>query len=119
MQLTTILNRWLFSRFWNASSSVTVRRPFGPATVTRAPFEMARLAGESEVFVIGGGQVYAQALPLAQRLYLTRVHATLVAAQARVVLNFGRLTRVLAKRDHPAHALAAAGGDVIAARTMT
>ena len=27
------------------------------------------------------------------------LHATLVAAQARVVLNFGRLTRVLAKRD--------------------
>ena len=28
-----------------------------------------------EVFVIGGAEIYAQALPLAGRLYLTRVHA--------------------------------------------
>lgn len=32
-------------------------------------------ACEEEVFVIGGGQVYRQALPLADRLYLTCVHA--------------------------------------------
>jgi len=30
---------------------------------------------EDEVFVIGGGQIYKQALPLANKLYLTRVHA--------------------------------------------
>jgi len=29
---------------------------------------------EEEVFVIGGGQIFAQALPLADRMYLTRVH---------------------------------------------
>ena len=28
-----------------------------------------------EIFVIGGAEVYRQALPLAQRIYLTRVHA--------------------------------------------
>ncbi|HXD78871.1 MAG TPA: dihydrofolate reductase [Puia sp.] len=28
-----------------------------------------------EVFVAGGGQIYAEALPLADRIYLTRVHA--------------------------------------------
>lgn len=33
--------------------------------------ELAR--GDSEVFVIGGAQVYAQALPLANRLYVTFV----------------------------------------------
>jgi dihydrofolate reductase len=33
--------------------------------------------GETEAFVIGGGQIYAQALPLAERIYLTQVHATL------------------------------------------
>jgi dihydrofolate reductase len=34
------------------------------------------LAGpEAEVMVIGGGQIYASALPLAQRLYLTEVDA--------------------------------------------
>jgi dihydrofolate reductase len=30
---------------------------------------------EEEVFIIGGGEVYRQALPLAGRLYLTRIHA--------------------------------------------
>lgn len=37
--------------------------------------EAARAAGEQELFVIGGAQVFALALPLAQRFYLTRVHA--------------------------------------------
>jgi dihydrofolate reductase len=36
---------------------------------------VARDAGESVCFVIGGAGVYAQALPLARRLYLTEVHA--------------------------------------------
>lgn len=30
-----------------------------------------------EVFVIGGGEIYRQALPIADVIYLTRVHATL------------------------------------------
>ena len=29
---------------------------------------------EKEVFIAGGGQVYAQALPVSDRIYLTRVH---------------------------------------------
>ena len=37
---------------------------------------LAMTAHEPEVFVIGGAQLYAQALPLATRLYLTEVHAT-------------------------------------------
>jgi dihydrofolate reductase len=32
-------------------------------------------AGEDEVFVIGGGQLYSEALPRVDRLYLTRVSA--------------------------------------------
>jgi dihydrofolate reductase len=36
--------------------------------------EAARAAGEDELFVIGGAQVFAQALPLATRFYLTRVY---------------------------------------------
>jgi dihydrofolate reductase len=37
--------------------------------------EFARMAGEQELFVIGGAQVFAQALPFAQRFYLTAVYA--------------------------------------------
>ncbi len=40
-----------------------------------AGIDLAKKAGEQELFVIGGAQVFAQALPLAQRLHLTRVHA--------------------------------------------
>ena len=37
--------------------------------------EIARKAGEDEVFIAGGAAVYARALPLADRFYLSRVHA--------------------------------------------
>lgn len=37
----------------------------------------ARRRGTDEVMVIGGGDIYAQALALAHRIYLTRVHATI------------------------------------------
>jgi dihydrofolate reductase len=40
-----------------------------------AALEIARDAGETEAFVIGGAAVYALALPLASRVYLTRVAA--------------------------------------------
>jgi dihydrofolate reductase len=32
-------------------------------------------AGDDEVFIAGGGEIYRLALPLADRIYLTRVHA--------------------------------------------
>jgi len=35
------------------------------------------LTQAAEICVIGGGQIYTQALPLAQTIYLTRVHAAL------------------------------------------
>ena len=35
--------------------------------------QFALFSGDDEVFVIGGAQIYAQALPLADRFYLTRV----------------------------------------------
>ncbi len=36
---------------------------------------LAETGSETEVFIGGGGGVFSQALPLAQRIYLTRVHA--------------------------------------------
>lgn len=38
--------------------------------------EAARKAGENEVFMIGGGEIYRLALPLADKMYLTRVHTS-------------------------------------------
>ncbi len=37
--------------------------------------ELAESRGEKEAFVIGGAQIYALILPLADRMVLTRVHA--------------------------------------------
>jgi len=37
--------------------------------------ELAAVAGDDEFFVIGGESVYRDALPRADRVYLTRVHA--------------------------------------------
>lgn len=36
---------------------------------------LAQERGETEVFVIGGAEIYAQALGIADRVYLTQVHA--------------------------------------------
>lgn len=37
--------------------------------------EIARTSGDDEAFVAGGAEIYAQALSIAERLYLTKVHA--------------------------------------------
>jgi dihydrofolate reductase len=41
--------------------------------------EFARFDQEDEVFVIGGGDLFDQAIDLADRIYLTQVHASLEA----------------------------------------
>jgi dihydrofolate reductase len=38
--------------------------------------DIAERGGEEEAFVIGGGEIFAEALMRADRIYLTRVHAT-------------------------------------------
>jgi dihydrofolate reductase len=46
----------------------------GCLTFGSLPAALEACAGSSEVFVIGGGELYREALPLAQQLYLTIVH---------------------------------------------
>lgn len=36
---------------------------------------LMKVKDEDEVFIIGGAQIYKQALPIADKLYLTRIHA--------------------------------------------
>ncbi len=53
------------------------------AVVCRSPeegVETARRAGERELFVIGGAQIYAALLPQADRIYLSRIHTRLPKA---------------------------------------
>jgi dihydrofolate reductase len=52
----------------------------GKATVTptlAAALKAAEATDCKEAFVIGGGQIYAEAMPIADKIYMTRVHAHL------------------------------------------
>lgn len=44
--------------------------------------------GETEVFVVGGGELYRQALPLANKLYLTKVHKNFEGDTIFPTINF-------------------------------
>jgi dihydrofolate reductase len=58
------------------------RAPFaGMEAVASLDAAIARCAGE-ELFVIGGGEVYALALPRATRMHLTRVDTEIAGADA-------------------------------------
>ena len=39
--------------------------------------DLARATHCKEIFVIGGGEIYRQSMPLAHKIYMTRVHAEL------------------------------------------
>ena len=47
----------------------------GAEVVTSAEAAVAAAAGAGEIMIIGGSEIYALFLPLADRIYLTRVHA--------------------------------------------
>jgi len=51
-------------------------QPEGIAVVhsIREALEIASHNGETEIFIIGGGEIFRQVLPIADRLYLTHVH---------------------------------------------
>ncbi|APZ43695.1 type 3 dihydrofolate reductase [Acidihalobacter ferrooxydans] len=66
-----------------------------------ARLEDALAGPEDEVMVIGGAQIYAAALPLAQRLYLTAVDAE-VEGDARFPEIDPKTWRELSREPHPA-----------------
>lgn len=49
-------------------------QPGGVEVVTSITDAISLVPQSEEAFVIGGGEIYRQALPLADRVYLTRVH---------------------------------------------
>ena len=70
------------------------------AEVAHSPAEALDLAGEGEVTVIGGAEIYALFLPLAHRIELTEVHAD-IAGDAHMP-PFGEGWRETFRADHPA-----------------
>ncbi|GHT62239.1 dihydrofolate reductase [Bacteroidia bacterium] len=45
-------------------------------------YAFIKLIDENEVFIIGGAQIYEQTLPVADKLYLTKIHADFPEADA-------------------------------------
>lgn len=55
--------------------SHTLKAGEGYVVAASLPNALALVQAEDEVFIAGGGQVYADALPLANKIYLTRIDA--------------------------------------------
>jgi dihydrofolate reductase len=64
---------------------------------------LERTRGAAELCVIGGAQLYAVALPLCTRIYLTRVHACVDGDVFFPPMDWSGWTE-LERRDHPADA---------------
>ncbi|MGD2026579.1 MAG: dihydrofolate reductase [Anaerolineales bacterium] len=63
--------------------------------------EIAREDGEMEAFIGGGAVVYAQALPLADRIYLSRVHAEIAGDTFLPAINEQEWTLVKSQEYPP------------------
>ena len=61
---------------WPAPAEV--RPPWVVGSLEQA-LQMAEQAGESKAFIAGGGEIYAQSMRIADKLYLTRVHTVVEA----------------------------------------
>lgn len=66
--------------------------------------QIAMDAGERELFVIGGAEVFSEALIIADHLYLTRVHCTLEADTTFSPFNEENWT-LICEQFHPADEL--------------
>jgi dihydrofolate reductase len=71
------------------------------ASSLQESFRLAQDAGEREVFVVGGAEIFSDALPVADHLYLTRVHATLEADRRFPTLD-EEDWKLICKQFHPA-----------------
>jgi len=54
----------------------------GAEVYSSLDYALLKCIGETEIFIIGGAQIYAQALPVADKLYITRIHAAFPEADA-------------------------------------
>ncbi len=76
-------------------------RPHGVTVVPSLKEALALGATEEEVFVIGGGEIFAAALPLADRIYLTVVHAQIEGDTTFPTFEEGEWVLV-SEEPHPA-----------------
>ena len=58
------------NRDWSAENTITT-------TSIEEAIEAAKDTNAKEIFITGGGEIYKQTLPIADKVYLTRVHTTI------------------------------------------
>lgn len=78
--------------------------PFEGQAVVHSMDEATARAGNSELMVIGGGEVYMLALPLATRMYLTEIDTVASDADTFFPAFDPREWREVARERHPADA---------------
>ncbi|MDC0664057.1 dihydrofolate reductase [Marinobacter sp. SS21] len=71
---------------WPVPDGVRQAASLADALVTAEA--QAELEGGDEVMVIGGGQIYAEALPLVDRMYITQVHAEVAGDAHFPIVNW-------------------------------
>ncbi len=84
---------WVLTR--DASFRADGARVFGELA------DAVREAGDRELMVIGGAEIYREALPIATRIFLTRVHAKVKGDTWFPELDVAAW-RETAREDHPA-----------------
>lgn len=62
---------------------------------------LAATGDDTEIFVIGGAELYAQTLSHAQRLYLTLVHTEVAGDTFFPALNWGKWSEISRERHEP------------------
>jgi dihydrofolate reductase len=79
----------------------------GATVYSSLDYALIKLMDEDEVFIIGGAQIYAQILPDADKLYLTKIHAEFSEADVFFpAINYSEWREVsrethLADEKHP------------------
>ncbi len=74
--------------------------PTGTQLANSLSAALALVKGSEEAFVIGGSQLFQMSAPLADRLYLTRVHATIDGDVFLPPIHFSEWKEV-SREEHP------------------
>ena len=87
--------------------------PFDGMQAVASLDDAIALAGTGELCVIGGGEVFTLAMPLATRMHLTWVHTRVAGADAFFPHFYPRDWRACAREPHPADAAHAFAFDFV------
>ncbi|MEO8672117.1 MAG: dihydrofolate reductase [Tahibacter sp.] len=88
----------------NVVLSRTGSAPFEGQDIVRSLDQALQLAGPGELMVIGGGEIYALAMPLATRMHLTHVDCVADNADTFFPLFNSSKWKIVSQVDYPADA---------------